>query len=367
MSTSSSFYIQPFNDLQDAFYGIIVNRPTSTDYYTGSIDTADFDNFRDGVYLRTVNDYFKSDQIKVTFLPTSLPFVNAPNGVVEHAFPESEIIGISSLHSFTVNGDSVAFRDQIQGVDQLEYSSSTHLPGMVRYLQQSTLVSNETINESAVYPFFVDTQNRPEFNGWIIEPFPSYTGLVRYVQNPLAAQTGIRGNCFLGLDDAENANPMGSLQASSGRERNLGSLAEYQYVAPRPFLDSGADMIIVEADGMFVGKTSQRDNDVLSPVSCSHLTPWSDEYSGKSFIDILGGDRRNSLESLLSVAVPAANNPSLSLPYYAGSGYAFGNSQENTQQTRDDLCLPCGWHQDTSYNQASLYGADSVAFAGYAR
>lgn len=367
MTTTASFYIQPFNDLQEQFYGVVANLPKSSTFFTGSINTAEFDNFRDGMFLRTVNDYFRSDQVKLTTLPTSFGFIDNPNGVVDHDFPEFAILGISSLHSYTVNGNSIAFRDQVQGVDQQDYSGGIHFPGMVRYFQQSSLVASEAIDATVVYPFFVDSQNRAEFNGHVIEPFPLYTGMVKFVQNPLSAQTGIRGSGFLGLDSSENANPLGSSVVGFGDCRNLGSLSEYQHVAPRPFLDVGADMIIVEAGGMFVGKTSQRDNDVLTPISCSRLTPWQDEYSGKSFIDILGGERRESLLQLLGANLPIANNDSITLPYYAADGYEFGDSL-NIQQTRDTRGFGgMGWHQDTSYNQSSLYSVDSVAYAGYTR
>jgi hypothetical protein len=366
MTTNNSSLIQPFNDLQDQFYGIVQNRPQDNSYYTGSINTLEFDNYRDGLYLRTVNDYFKSDQVKLTVLPTVLGFVDEPNGNINHSHAEWEILGVSSVHSYAVNGDSVAFPDQIQGVDQHEYTGSVNIPGTVRYLQQSTLVQSEVITAITVYPFFVDSQNRPEFNGYVIEPFPLYTGFLRFVLNPLAAQTGIRGSTFLGLDNAEDANPLGSLGVGFGAQRNAGSVAEYQTIEPRPFVDSGADMIIVKSDGMFVGKTTQRDNDVLSPVSCSHLAPWRDEYSGKSFVDILAGDRRESLLALLGKSLPSSHNPDVSLPYYAAAGYEFGDDL-NMEQTRDSRSFSSGWTSDLSYNQNSLYGTDSVAYSGYMR
>lgn len=366
MSTSSSFIIAPFNDLQDQFYGIMQGLPQDSSYYTGSVDTAEFDNYRDGMYLRTVNDYFKSDQVKITTLPTSADFPAEPNGRIDHSFTESSLLGPHSQHGYMVNGNSLAFADQIQGVDQVDYSNGIQFPGMVRYFKQSSLVASEDLNGDVVYPFFVDSINRADLNGFIIEPFPLYTGMVRFVQNPLVADTGIRSSGFLGADNAEHANPLGSVVLGFGAKRNSGTQAEYQYIAPRAYVDSGADMIIVEPNGMFVGTTSQRDNDVLSPVSCSHLTPWADEYSGESFIDVAGSNNMTSLVSLLSQSMPLADNQAVSLPYYAHEGYAFSDSI-NFPQSRDDLSFVCGWTADLSYNQASIYGTDSVAYSGYMR
>lgn len=365
-ANTTSFYIQPFNDLQDQFYGIVQSLPSSTTFYTSSINTAEFDNYRDGVFLRTVNDYFKSDQVKVTFLPTSLGFVGQPNGVIDHEFEEDSIIGLSGYHSYTVNGDSVAFRDQVQGVDQTEFSQSINFPGMIRYFKQSAQVLSGAVDVAVVYPFFVDNQNKAEFNGFMIEPFPLYTDMARYVVNPLSVQSGFRGNAFLGLDDAENANPQGSAMVAFGQTRNQGSAAEYQRIQPRPYIDSGADMILVKPGGMFVGRTTQRDNDVLPSVSCSMLTPWKDEYSGRSFVEITAGTRATSLIQLLSQSLPLPNNDSVRLPYYAGDGYAFGKDLD-IPQTRDQAGFSSGWTADLSCNQHSLYGIDSVAFAGYTR
>jgi hypothetical protein len=125
-------------------------------------------------------------------------------------------------------------------------------------------------------------------------------------------------------------------------------------------------MILVKPDGMFVGRTTQRDNDVLPSVSCSMLTPWKDEYSGRSFVEITAGTRAASLIQLLSQSLPVPNNESVSLPYYAGDGYAFGKDLD-IPQTRDQTSFSSGWTADLSYNQHSLYGIDSVTFAGYTR
>lgn len=365
-SSSSSFSMEPFNDLQDQFYGIIQSLPRTTTSYTGSINTAEVDNYRDGVYLRTVKDYFQSDQVKISAIPTVVEYPARPNGLVDHAFDEFELLGVSCQHSYTVNGQSVIFRDQITGTDQADYVSGVMVPGMVRYFKQSSLVLSGVLDEAVVYPFFVDGNNDPGYNGFIIEPFTLYTGMIRYVHNPLTDRSGIRGSAFLGPDDSENANPMGSSLVGFGNMRNQGSVAEYHTIAPRPFIDSGADMILVKPNGMFVGRTTQRDNDVLSAISCSMLTPWSDQDSGLSFVDILGGTNATSALQLLSQSVPMPGNESVSRPYYALSGYEFGDSL-NMEQSRDSLAFAGGWTGDTSYNQASLYGTDSVTFAGYVR
>lgn len=366
VNTTASFVIEPFNDLQDQFYGIIHALPSSSTFYTGSISTAEFDNYRDGLFLRTVNDYFQSDQVKVTFLPTDSEFPARPNGVIDHSFNESSLLGLSALHGYTVNGDSVAFSDQIQGVDQSDYVNGVQFPGMVRYFKQNSLVLSGVLDASAVYPFFVDSANKPDFNGFMIEPFPLYTGIVRFVENPLASQFGLRSNGFLGADNAEHANPLGSALIGFGNQRSRESLSEYQYTAPRAFVDSGADLILVESNGMFVGATSQRDNDVLSVVSCSHLTPWRDEYSGRSFVELAGGSSANSALELLAKTLPLSDNPDVSLPYYAHPGYSFGDSVD-FEQTRDNISFVNGWTPDLSYNQASIYGTDSVAYSGYMR
>lgn len=365
-ANTSSFYIQPFNDLQDQFYGIVQSLPSSTVFYTGSINTSEFDNYRDGVFLRSVNDYFRSDQVKVTFLPTNMASVGKPNGVIDHEYEEDSIVGLSGHHSYTVNGDSFAFRDQVQGVDQTEYSQSINFPGMVRYFKQYSQVLSGTVDASVVYPFFADNQNKPEFNGFMIEPFPLFTGMVRYVVNPLSAQSGPRGNAFLGPDVSENANPQGSVMIGIGQTRNLSNVLGYRRVQSRPFVDSGADLILVKPDGMFVGRTTQRDNDVLPSISCSMLTPWKDEYSGRSFVEIMAGTRSDSLLQLLSQSLPSPNNNAVSLPYYASDGYAFGKDLD-VPQTRDQAGFAAGWTPDLSYNQSSLYGIDSVTFAGYMR
>jgi len=363
-----TYLIAPFNDRLDQFYGIVHNDPVSSASFTSSIDTSTVNNYRDGLYLRTVNDYFNSDQVKLTVLPTMRAFVDRPNGVVDHTFPEYSLLGLASIYSYTVNGSSVLFRDQIQGVDQCipDETTDCNLPGMVQYFKQSSAVLDGTEGIDNVYPFFVDESNQPQYNGYVIEPFPFYNGFIRYVQNPLSAQTGLRGSAFLGLDDGEGANPLGSALIDFGCQRNLGSQAEYNMVQPRTFVDSGTELILVKPNGMFVGATTQRENDVLSPISCSYLTPWRDEYSGESFLGIFGTSNLSSLKTLLGKSLPDPSNPAVNFPYYALDGYAFGHDLD-MEQTRDKKSTSAGWSSDTAYNQSALYGTDSITFAGYTR
>ena len=326
-STKTGF--QPFNDSAN-YYG----RSVKNSYVSGGINTAPIDQFREGVNLRTFMDIYKATQVKISFTDGQQALTTQPNGRFDH---QSTFQTFGQAVDFIQYTGIVSFDDAHKSVEGTRANANNvQLPATVEYLIDNGNIVEGLMDASQVYPIYMN--GGPQFmEEAIIEPFPMPFRL-NTNESPQELARGI----FAFFEDG-----------NYGDERRFGAnqVEQMQYrdqpIMVRPYLEYGADFLIVTASGktqvINIKPTAIPDQTVIAKIK-----PWVDEPPAKYFPQLL------SALDLLSASI---NN----VPFYYNN-YSLSDSN---LQNRDQKSSTAGY----SYYGPNMgyYGTDSIAFGGLLR
>jgi hypothetical protein len=333
-------FYEPFVDI--ANYYAKTNRNLVV---TDGMSTTPIDIYREGVNLRTSQDVYNSNQLKIIFQDGTQRNIAKPNGEMIHESPFITYGQAGDFIQYTSNGlynDShVGIEGTMLGGDGNRISKTTN------YLIESGLIVEGYINADDVYPIYMN--GGPQFyEESIIEPFPLPFRLATNEN----AQEQIRGvYAFL---EAGN----------QGDERRFGTDIVEQMVyrdAPtkvRSFLEYGANYLLITAsNASVIGIIETAPNAVMDQTVQPRFKPWVDEDNGAYFpnltntTNLLGVTVTSSIVNLNGEVVGTKMQPFFSENYGLSDSYL---------QNRDQKSSTAGF----TYGNTALYGTDSVAFGG---
>jgi hypothetical protein len=315
---------------------------------SGGMPTKAIDTYREGVNLRTVQDIYNSNQLKLIVQDGTQDKLSKPNGEMIH---ESPFITYGQAGDFTQYTANTSFNDSHVGVEgTMLVGNGIRVSKTTNYLIESGLIVEGYVNADDVYPIYMN--GGPQFyEESIIEPFPMPYRLATN-ESP---QEQIRGvYAFL---EAGN----------EGDERRFGTDVVEQMVYReqptvfRAFLEYGANYLIVtNSSGVVVGVVDIKPNAVMDQTVQPKFKPWVDEANGQYFpqltntINLLGITVTSSVVTLNGDIVGTKTQPFFSENYEISDSYL---------QTRDQKSATAGF----TYGNVALYGTDSVAFGGMFR
>lgn len=326
---------KPFHD-DPFFYG----KTTRKLIVSGGINTVAIDNFREGVNLRTSNDIYNSNQIKISFLNASEDLRPSPNGDLSH---ESSFITFGQAVDFIQFTGQSAFVDSRTGIEGTCLTvNGKRQSRTVEYLIKNDKIVQGTLEPNSVYPVYMN--GGPQFiEECIIEPFPIPN---RLPTNESAQETARGIFAFI-----EGGNV--------GDERRFGTSKNEQMIyrdlptVVRPYLEFGSQQIIVTGSaGNVIKVIESKPSAIPNQAFVSKIKPWIDEPKNIYF------PRFTDTLDLLKIPV-TINSSTISF-------YTLNYGTSDTEiQSRDQKSASAGY----SYygGSSGLYGTDSIAFGGIYR
>lgn len=329
---------RPFID-SPTYYGKTNRYLTTTD----GIDTTGIDNYREGINLRTTQDIYRSNQVKISVLDGTQDTTSRPNGELTH---EVSFITYGQAGDFIQYTGDTKFNDAHYGVEGTMLLDNNHrISKTVQYLQNSSMVAEGLMDESQVYPLFMN--NGPQyFEEAIIEVFPLPDRLASN-ESPQEMARGVFA--FFEGGNLGDERRFGTNQIEQMTERD-----EPPKIV-RPYLEEGAGYFIVSgSDGKVIKVIHTRPSAIPDQTVMAKLKPWVEGPNG-AYFPVL-----TNTTDLLGVSV-LLENISLDQPYYSDNY----DPTDPELQTRDKKSSTAGY----SYygGNVGLYGTDSIAFGGLRR
>lgn len=321
--------LQPFNDTAD-FYGKNIVSTT-----TGGINTAVLDAFREGINIRTVTDLYQFTQPKIFVCDGQQGFNQTTNNKINH---ESTFQTYGQSVDFVQFFGTSLFNDSHKGYERTRANNkNVQISPLVDYLIDNSNIVDGLIEADQVYPVYLN--GGPQFmEEAIIEPLPIPYRLPTN-ESPQELARGI----FAFFEDGNYGDErrFGANQILQMQERD-------QPLTVRPYLEYGADYLIITASGK-TQIVNIKPSAIPDQTIIAKIKPWIDEPPARYF------------PSLVSGSLGLINSSLEGLPYYY-RGY------ENTDpelQNRDSKSSTAGFNYYGG--NFSLYGTDSIAFGGYYR
>ncbi len=260
--------IQPFNDIP-FHYGKVNRRMV----VSGGIDTTAIDNFREGVSVRTTQDIYGSNQIKIFFCDP----VTQPNGLATHEAPFVNSFGQPPL-----------------------------IVGTPTFTDSTLLIEGET-----------STNQIPRMVDYLISSDKPTTGSYKTYTN---AGNGFREEAIIPSPTTHGNLENGSLSSVGNPEvEQMVFRRKNGYV--RPFLEQDAWVLSTNN----VISTGLTVSDKLIP----EIVPWADEGEGNYFPELLGAsdlvkgnEAYNPSDSFLQTRDKKSATAGYS--YYGGNAAVYG-------------------------------------------
>lgn len=299
---------------------------------SGGINTAAIDNYREGVNLRTVQDIYSSNQVKVIVTDGTQDAEVEMNGDLIH---QSPFITYGQALDFIQYTDNAAFNDSHLGVDgTLLGPGNNRIPKTAQYLIDVGLITEGYLENNNIFPIYMN--GGPQFyEEAIIEPF-----IIPERLNTNESPQELSRGVFAFLEGG-----------NQGDERRFGTNMVEQRIyrdepaVVRPYLEYGADYILVTgSNGKVIDTIHIKPSAVPDQTFNPKIKPWKDEPKGQYFPVLT-----NTMD-LLNIIV----NGELYTDGYEASDFEF--------QTRDQKSSCAGF----TYGNG-LYGTDSIAFGGLLR
>jgi hypothetical protein len=321
--------IQPFNDTAN-YYGKNVVSTT-----TGGMNTAGLDPYREGVYLRTTTDVFRSVQPKMFVCDGQQGFNTTTNNLINH---ESAFQTYGQSVDFVQFFGTSLFNDDHKGYERTRANNNNiQISPLVSYLIDNGNIADGLLDANQVYPIYLN--GGPQFTEEAtIEPLP-----IAYKLPTNESPQELARGFFAFFEDG-----------NYGDERRFGAnqIEQLQYrdqpLVVRPYLEYGSVYLIVTASGK-TQVVNIKPSAIPDQSIVPRIKPWLDEPPARYFPSLISGSL-----GLISSLIEGT-------PYY----YEGYKNTDSELQNRDQRSSTAGF---TCYGgNFGLYGTDSVAFGGLYR